>query len=44
MRRYNGFSNSTNTASTTVPLAGLGGAATTRARLYDFIIGSDAVR
>jgi hypothetical protein len=42
MRRYNGFSNATNTVSTTIPLGGVGGAATTRARVYDFIIGSDA--
>lgn len=43
MRRYTGFSNATNTTSTTNPLATLDAlGATTRARLYDLVIGSDA--
>jgi hypothetical protein len=43
MRRYNGFSNATNTASATAPLAAVNAnGATTRARIYDFVIGSDA--
>lgn len=42
MRRYNGFSNATNTASATAPLAGVGGSASTRGRIYDVILGSDA--
>jgi hypothetical protein len=41
-RRYTGFSNATNTVSTTVPMFTLVGATTTRLRLYDFISGSDA--
>jgi hypothetical protein len=41
-RRYTGFSNATNTVSTTVPMFTIVGAATTRLRLYDFISGSDA--
>lgn len=42
MRRYSGFSNATNTASTTVPMFTIVGIATTRIRVYDFISGSDA--
>lgn len=44
MRRYNGFSNATNTASATAPLAGISQptSATTRGRIYDVVIGSDA--
>lgn len=42
MRRYAGYSNATNTASTTVPMFTITGAATFRARLYDFVSGSDA--
>lgn len=43
MRRYTGYSNATNTASATNPLATLdANGATTRARLYDLVIGSDA--
>lgn len=43
MRRYTGYSNATNTASSTAPLASLDAlGATTRARLYDLVIGSDA--
>lgn len=42
MRKYNGYSNATNTASTTVPMFTITGATTFRLRLYDFISGSDA--
>jgi len=43
MRRYNGFSNATNTASAANPLAAVSAlGATTRARVYDFVVGSDA--
>ncbi len=42
MRRYTGYANTTNTVSTTVPMFGIGGVATTRGRVYDFIVGSDA--
>jgi hypothetical protein len=42
MRRYLGYSNATNTVSTTVPLFTIVGAATVRVRVYDFISGSDA--
>lgn len=43
MRRYTGFSNATNTVSATNPLAGLSAlGATTRARIYDLVLGSDA--
>lgn len=42
MRQYAGYSNATNTASTTVPMFTITGAATFRARIYDFISGSDA--
>jgi hypothetical protein len=42
MRRYLGYSNATNTVSTTVPLFAIVGAATVRVRVYDFISGSDA--
>ena len=42
MRRYNGFSNATNTASPTAPLFAVVGVATTRGRIYDFVVGSDA--
>lgn len=43
MRRYNGFSNATNTASATAPLASVQAlGATVRARLYDLVVGSDA--
>lgn len=43
MRRYNGFSNATNTASATNPLAAVQAlGATVRARIYDFVVGSDA--
>ncbi len=41
-RRYSGYTNATNTASSTAPLWNLVGATTTRVRLYDLIIGSDA--
>ena len=41
-RKYNGFSNATNTASTTVPMFSLTGTSTTRVRVYDIISGSDA--
>lgn len=41
-RRYAGFVSATNTASTTVPMFQLGGATTTRLRLFDFISGSNA--
>lgn len=41
-RRYSGIANATNTASTTVPMFNLTGAATTRLRVYDFVSGSDA--
>lgn len=43
MRRYNGFSNATNTASAANPLAAvIAGGATVRGRLYDLVVGSDA--
>lgn len=42
MRRYNGFSSATNTASSTAPLFGIMAATTTRGRIYDFVAGSDA--
>lgn len=42
-RRYAGYSNQTNTVSTAVPMFTIVGAATTRLRLYDFMVGSDAV-
>ncbi len=41
-RRYNGYTNATNTASTTAPMWNLVGATTTRLRVYDFVSGSDA--
>jgi hypothetical protein len=41
-RRYSGFTNATNTQSSTAPLFNLVGATTTRVRVYDFISGSDA--
>lgn len=40
--RYNGFSNATNTVSTTVPMFNLVGATSRRLRIYDFVVGSDA--
>ncbi len=42
MRRYTGYANTTNTTSTTVPMCGVNGATTTRGRIYDFIVGSEA--
>lgn len=42
MRRYNGYSNQTNTVSTTVPMFTLVANTTIRGRIYDFISGSDA--
>ena len=42
MRRYAGFSNATNTVSTTVPMFTIVAATTTRGRVYDFMSGSDA--
>lgn len=42
MRRYNGFSNATNTVSTTVPMFTIVANTTTRGRIYDVISGSDA--
>ena len=41
-RRYAGYSNATNTASTTVPMFTVTGAATVRLRIYDLIASSDA--
>lgn len=41
-RKYNGFSNATNTASSTVPMYNITGATTFRLRLYDWLSGSDA--
>jgi hypothetical protein len=41
-RRYNGFTNATNTASTTAPMFTMTGATTVRAKLYEFNSGSDA--
>jgi hypothetical protein len=40
-RTFSGIGNATNTASTTVPLGSITGAATFRARIYEFVIGSD---
>ncbi len=42
MRRYTGFSNATNTVSTTVPMFTIVANTTVRVRVYDFISGSDA--
>lgn len=42
MERYTGYSNATNTVSTTVPMFSLTGGTTRRFRIYDFISGSDA--
>lgn len=42
MRRYTGYSNATNTVSTTVPMFTIVAATTTRGRIYDFMSGSDA--
>lgn len=42
MRRYTGYANTTNTVSATVPMCGVNGAATTRGRIYDFIVGSES--
>jgi hypothetical protein len=41
-RKYAGYTNATNTTSTTVPLFTLVGAATTRLFVYDVVSGSDA--
>lgn len=41
-RRYSGYTNGTNTASSTAPLFDLVGAATVRPRVYEVISGSDA--
>lgn len=41
-RRYNGFTNATNTVSTTAPMFNIVGATTTRVRIYDITSGSDA--
>lgn len=41
-KRYNGFTNNTNTASTTVPMLGILSATTIRPRVYEFNSGSDA--
>ena len=40
--RYNGFTHATNTASTTAPMFTMTGAATVRAKMYEFNSGSDA--
>src|SRR5947209_7765541 len=42
MRKYNGFTNGTNTASTTAPMFNIVGATTMRVRVYDIVSGSDA--
>lgn len=42
MRRYTGYTNTTNTVSTTVPMCGVNGSTSTRGRIYDFIVGSEA--
>lgn len=42
MRRYTGYSNATNTVSTTVPMFTVVANTTVRGRVYDFISGSDA--
>lgn len=42
MRRYTGFSNATNTVSTTVPMFTIVANTTVRIRVYDFVSGSDA--
>lgn len=42
MRRYTGFSNATNTVSTSVPMFTIVANTTVRGRVYDFISGSDA--
>jgi hypothetical protein len=42
MAAYAGFSNKTNTVSSTVPMFNLVGATTRRLRAYDFIVGCDA--
>lgn len=41
-RRYHGFTNATNTASTTAPMFTMTGATTVRAKMYEFNSGSDA--
>lgn len=40
--RYSGFSNATNTVSTTVPMFNTTGATTRRVRFYEIVSGSDA--
>jgi hypothetical protein len=42
MRRYSGYVSATNTASATVPMLNLTGGTTTRLRIGDIIIGSNA--
>lgn len=42
MRKYNGFTNQTNTASSTAPMFNIVGASTFRLRVYDITSGSDA--